>query len=161
MAVVATVAAISLALVFILAVWAHRQEPNRIAAAAEQLGAGRFVGWLAGGFEAGLVLTLLMSPKLGGLVAATYLAILMTAFLVASLSGRTVEDCGCGREQHAMNASWYLRNILLMGLGVVAFLYGPTGFAYLAAFAGGAVGFPTAFYLSQRANAHPARTDAT
>jgi hypothetical protein len=124
-------AAILLSGVFAAAVVAHLREPERLAGVADQLRVPRVVLVIAVGYESGLVPLLLLSPGLGGLAAASYLTVTTGFVGLTHATGPGINDCGCSPSPHPPGTRWLVRNLVLIGAGVLAGVVGPIGLSGL------------------------------
>jgi hypothetical protein len=110
-------------LVFADALLAHIRTSHRLHAVFFDLGLERSL-WPAISValiaaDAGVLLLLILVPRVGGLAAVLYLLAVSTALLNAQRHGRRVADCGCGSEPKTLNGSLYSRNAFLCVASVI------------------------------------------
>lgn len=131
----------------------HVMVPGRLDQAIDALGLPRGTARVVSGVEAGNAVILVTAPQFGALLAVLYLVSILSTFAWSRLQGRRVEDCGCFARPHAADGSFFLRNTILLALGLVAMQVAPRGDLRVALIVGVPVGIVMASLSSVVAGA--------
>ncbi len=126
------IVAAAVALLFALATLATLRDPARHRAVVAALDLPGWVGFPAVAGEAFLVGALILAPRVGGFLCAVYLATLTAFFGYRWARGYRLEDCGCFGTPHAVGPSLFVRNLVLVLVGMTLALGGAHGSPVLA-----------------------------
>ena len=109
------------------------------------------------------VVTLLVTPRVGALLAGGYVSIITAILATRFLAGKSIEDCGCASKSKPVDAAFFLRNGLFMLMSFVSAAIVPAGWeagttAALLAAVGIGVAVPTLrrpVVVERRSSAEP------
>ena len=125
--VLAYATAVALAVVFAASFRVHLREPERIDRIVRQLGMGRRTKTAVGIAQIIIIVTLVLAPRIGGLLAAAFIFLATARLSYQQIRYGNLQDCGCFRRQHALDVSFYARNVLLILMATAVFFWASVG----------------------------------